>query len=146
MSLRGTFGLAGATFTDASVQKKIAGLSRHGQGKGDDEAMGEVVSALRGQFIVENANATFPRLSFRVPGAAVNLAGRYAMRTQDLDFHGHLVLDATLSEAAGGGVRSFFLRAVDPFFRKNGAGTELPIKITGNRKDPQFGLELFRKK
>jgi hypothetical protein len=145
MSLRGTFGLSGATFTDPAVQKKIAGLSRHGQGKDNDEAMGEVVSNLRGQFIVENAHATFPRLSFRVPGAAVNLAGSYAIRSQDIDFHGHLSLDATLSEAAGGGMKSFFLKAIDPFFRKNGSGTELPIKITGNRKDPQFGLELFRK-
>jgi hypothetical protein len=76
----------------------------------------------------------------------VELAGRYGMRTQDVDFHGHLSMDATISEASGGGIKSFFLKAVDPFFRKNGSGTVLPIKITGNRKDPQFGLELFGKK
>ena len=39
-----------------------------------------------------------------------------------------------------------FGRTVDPFFKKNGKGTVLPIKITGNRKDPKFGLELFGKK
>ena len=55
------------------------------------------------------------------------------------------MMDATISQAAGGGMKSFFLKAVDPFFRKNGKGAVVPIKITGNRKDPKFGLELFKK-
>ena len=92
------------------------------------------------------ATATFSILTFSVPGAAVELAGRYGIRSADLDFHGDLRMQATLSEAAGGGVKSILLKAADPFFRKDGAGTVLPIKITGNRKNPQFGLELFGKK
>jgi hypothetical protein len=145
MSLRGAFGLTGAKFTDSSVQSKIIGLSRHGQGKKADEPVGEVMSDLRGKFAIDNAVASFPELKFGVPGALVDLSGRYAMRTQDMDFHGHLVMDATLSEAAGGGLKSFFLKAVDPFFKKNGKGAVVPIKITGNRKDPKFGLDLFKK-
>jgi hypothetical protein len=146
MSLRGRFGLSQATFTNISVQSKIAGLSRHGQGIDNDEPSGDVVSNLRGTFAMDHAEATFSNLTFSVPGAGVELAGRYSLRSQDLDFHGHLRLQATLSEAAGGGVKSFFLKAVDPFFKKDGAGTVLPIKIVGNRKDPQFGLELFGSK
>jgi hypothetical protein len=144
--LSGTFSLTQAKFTDVSVQSKVTGLSRHGQGKDNDEAFADVLSNIRGRFVFENAVATFPQLTFGVPGAMVDLAGRYAIRKQDLDFHGHLVLDATISQAAGGGIKSFFLKAVDPFFRKNGKGTVLPIKITGNRKDPKFGLELFKSK
>jgi len=30
---------------------------------------------------------------------------------------------------------------VDPFFAKNGAGLYTKIKITGTRKEPQFGRE-----
>jgi hypothetical protein len=146
MMLRGTFGLTQAKFTDPSVQTKITGLSKHGQGIDNDEALADVMSNLRGTFIIENAAVAFPNLKFSVPGAMVDLAGRYGMRTQDIDFHGHLSMDATISEASGGGIKSFFLKAVDPFFKKDGAGTVLPIKITGNRKDPQFGLELFGKK
>jgi hypothetical protein len=67
------------------------------------------------------------------------------MRTEQLDFKGELRLEATLSEAMGGGVKGFFLKAFDPFFKKRGAGTLLPIKIEGTRKDPKFGLNLFRK-
>ena len=146
MILRGTFGLTQAKFTDSSVQTKITGLSKHGQGMNNDDLLADVMSNLRGTFVIENATATFPALRFGVPGAAVNLSGRYGMRTQDIDFHGQLTMDATISQAAGGGIKSFFLKAVDPFFRKNGSGTVLPIKITGNRKDPKFGLEFFGKK
>jgi AsmA-like protein len=145
MKLRGEFGLTDAKFTDASVQQKLIGLSRHGQGKDTAEPVGEVVSDLKGRFVVDHATVQFSELTFGVPGAVVNLAGAYGMRTEQLDFQGELRLEAKLSEAVGGGVKGFFLKAVDPFFKKDGAGTVLPIKITGSRKDPKFGLNLFSK-
>jgi hypothetical protein len=145
MKLRGEFGLNDAKFTDASVQQKLIGLSRHGQGKDIDEPVGEVVSDLKGKFAVDNATVRFSELTFGVPGAVVSLAGNYGMRTEQLDFQGELRLQAKLSEAVGGGVKGFFLKAVDPFFKKRGSGTVLPIKITGTRKEPKFGLNLFGK-
>jgi hypothetical protein len=42
------------------------------------------------------------------------------------------------------GAKSFLLKAFDPFFRKNGQ-TELPIKITGSREHPSFGLDFGHK-
>ena len=145
MKLRGQFGLNDAKFTDATVQQKLTGLSRHGQGKDNDEPVGEVVSDLKGKFAVDHATVKFSELTFGVPGAVVSLAGNYGMRTEQLDFQGELRLQAKLSEAVGGGVKGFFLKAVDPFFKKRGSGTVLPIKITGARKDPKFGLNLFGK-
>ena len=146
MELRGTFGLSRATFTDPSVQRKIVGLSRHGQGIKNDDPSGDVMSNLKGQFAVDHGRMKFSKLTFAVPGAVVELAGSYGLRSQELDFHGHLRMAATLSKAAGGGLKSFFLKAVDPFFKKDGAGTVLPIKIAGNRRDPKFGLDLFGKR
>ncbi|MCM3879689.1 MAG: AsmA-like C-terminal region-containing protein [Vicinamibacterales bacterium] len=143
MTLRGEFGLTRATFTDPAVQGKLTGLSRHGQGKGSDEAMGDVVSDLRGQLSLDRAVVRFTQLTFEVPGAVVRISGTYGLRSELLDFKGELRLRAPLSEAAGGGVRGFFLKAFDPIFRKRGAGTVLPIKITGTRKDPKVGLDLF---
>ena len=52
-------------------------------------------------------------------------------------------MQATLSQVAGGGVKGFFLKAFDPFFKKPGAGMVLPIKISGTRKEPKFGLDMF---
>lgn len=143
LQLRGEFTLSRATFTDASVQSKLVGLSRRGQGMNNDEEIGDVLSNLRGRFVVENAGARFSSLTFSVPGAAVVLAGRYGLRDEMLDFRGQLKMQATLSQVAGGGVKGFFLKAFDPFFRKPGAGMVLPIKIVGTRKNPKFGLDMF---
>jgi AsmA-like protein len=143
LKLRGQFGLSKAKFTDPTVQSKLVGLSRRGQGKQQDEEVGDVLSNLKGRFVVENATATFSSLTFSVPGAAVELAGRYGMRQETLDFRGHLKMQAPLSRVVGGGVKGFFLKAFDPFFRKPDAGTVLPIKITGTRKDAKFGLDMF---
>ena len=143
LQLRGEFVLSQAKFTDATVQTKLTGLSRRGQGIGRDEEVGEVLSNLRGRFAVENATATFSSLTFSVPGAAVELAGRYGLRDEVIDFKGKLKMQATLSRVAGGGVRGFFLKAFDPLFKKTDAGMVLPIKISGTRKNPKFGLDMF---
>jgi hypothetical protein len=43
---------------------------------------------------------------------------------------------------AVGGFKSIFLKIVDPFFRKPGKGTVLPIKIEGTIDAPKAGLAL----
>jgi hypothetical protein len=53
-------------------------------------------------------------------------------------------MQATISQAAGGGVKSVFLKVVDPFFKKKGAGTVLPIRVRGTRADPKFGLDVVK--
>jgi hypothetical protein len=143
LQLQGEFVLSKANFTDVSVQTKLTGLSRRGQGMDKDEEMGDVLSNLRGRFVVENAAARFSSLTFSVPGAAVVLAGRYGLRDEMINFKGHLKMQATLSQVAGGGVKGFFLKALDPFFKKPDAGMVVPIKIEGTRKNPKFGLDMF---
>jgi hypothetical protein len=141
LKLRGDFGLTRAKFADPDVQAKLVGLSRRGRGM-RSEPVANVVSNLKGRIILENGTARFPQLTFAVPGAEISLAGRYAIRSEALDFRGRLSLQATLSQAVGG-VRGFFLKAFDPFFKKPGAGTVLPIRIQGTRSAPKFGLDLF---
>lgn len=144
LDLSGSFGLNRATFTDAAVQAKIVALSRRSQGKKNGEPIGEVVSDLKGRFILGDGVVRFSQLVFEVPGALVELSGTYGLRSEQLDFAGNLRMRATISQAAGGGVKSFFLKAFDPFFQKEGAGAVLPIKITGTRANPKFGLALFQ--
>ena len=143
LQLSGEFVLSQAKFTDAGVQTKLTGLSRRGRGMNNEEEIGDVLSNLRGRFTMENAAVRFSSLTFSVPGAAVELAGRYGLRDEIIDFKGKLKMQATLSQVAGCGVKGFFLKAFDPFFRKPGAGMVLPIKITGTRKTPKFGLDMF---
>ena len=143
LKLNGQFGLANALFTSPEIREKIRALSRRGQGKPEDKDAGSAVSQLKGQFILCDAVITFRRLSFEVEGAAVRLTGTYALKSEELEFHGQLLLDAKLSEATSG-FKSILLKAVDPFFRKEGK-TVLPIKITGTRDKPSFGLDLGHK-
>jgi hypothetical protein len=143
LRLNGEFGLANAIFTSPEIREKIRSLSRRGQGKPEDKEAGSAVSQLKGHFILKDAVITFPRLSFDVEGAAVHLTGTYALKNEDLDFHGQLLLDAKLSQTTTG-FKSILLKAVDPFFRKEGK-TVLPIKVTGTRNQPSFGLDIGHK-
>jgi hypothetical protein len=138
------FGVSDAEFTSGSVQGKVDALSRRAQGKPKDSDL-TAVSALRGAFKMANSVVSFSRLSFSVPGADISLVGNYSMNSGALDFHGDLAMRAKLSQTATG-AKSFFLKAVDPFFRgKNGQGTVLPIKIEGTKDHPAFGLDLHDK-
>jgi hypothetical protein len=51
-------------------------------------------------------------------------------------------MDAKLSQTTTG-FKSFLLRAVDPLFRRSGR-TVIPIRITGSRNEPSFGLDVKR--
>jgi hypothetical protein len=78
-----------------------------------------------------------------VPGASVQLHGHYGLISENLDFHGTLRLEAKLSQMTTG-IKSLLLKAVDPLFTRKGAGTVLPIKITGTKDQPSFGLDLSK--
>jgi len=143
LNLNGEFGLGNALFTSPEIREKLRALSRRGQGKPEDKDAGSPVSQLKGHFILRDAVISFRRLSFEVEGAAVQLTGTYALKTEQLEFHGKLFLDAKLSETTTG-FTSILLKPVDPFFRKEGK-TVLPIKITGTRDKPSFGLDFGHK-
>jgi hypothetical protein len=73
----------------------------------------------------------------------VQLAGTYNLRDEQLDFRGDLLVDATLADMTSG-FKSLLARLAQPFFRRKGGGSQLPIKITGPRSAPQFGLDVGR--
>jgi len=142
MSLTGHFALRRARFTDAGVQRQLAALSRRAQGKEPDEPISPIASNMTGRFALRNGTVRFQELRFDLPGAAVDLAGRYGLRDQQVDFTGTLGMEAPISKVAGGGgIRSILLRPLDPLFRKHGKGALLPITIKGSRAQPTFGLE-----
>ena len=75
-------------------------------------------------------------------GASVFLEGDYGIGSKELDFKGTLRMDAKVSETVTG-AKSFFLKIVDPLFKKkSGQGSQIPIKIGGTVDDPSFGLAL----
>ena len=144
MVLDGQVGVENAQWSSPEIRDKLESLSRHAEGQPENEEAGSSVSDLHGDFRLEKAVIQFRKLSFSIPGAQVNLDGNYDVGGSKLDFKGHLRLQAKLSQTVTG-KKSFFLKAVDPLFRKEGAGTVLPITITGTRDAPTLGVSVFHK-
>ena len=61
------------------------------------------------------------------------------------DFRGKVRMDAKVSQMVSGW-KSILLKPVDPFFHKNGAGTEIPVKITGSKSELHFGTDFHDKR
>jgi hypothetical protein len=146
LNLNGRFRLAQARFSSIDVQRRIETLSLRARGKedaqpGDDGS--SVVSNLRGRFVMRGAKIDFKELTFSIPGAEVQLAGLYDLHAESLDFQGELLVDASLSDMTSG-FKSFLARLAQPFFRRPGGGSRFPIKITGPRSKPEFGLDMGR--
>lgn len=143
LQLDGRFSISGAQFTNYDVQGKIASLSHLGRARDPDAPKQNVASNFAGRFKLGGGHLTLPDLTFGVPGARVELAGNYALKPETLDFKGHLLMDAKISETRRG-IKSLLLKVVDPLFKRKGGGSSVPIKITGTREQPNFGLDVGR--
>jgi len=146
LRLIGDFQISGAYFTNDKVQSKVDALSMRGQGR-PEEAKGDVPdvqSEMAGAFRLKNGMLSFSRLHFQIPGTKVDLTGKYSLDGNQFDFHGKARMNAKLSHLVTGW-KSVLLKPVDPFFSKDGAGTEIPVKVTGTKSEPHFGLD-FRHK
>lgn len=143
LQLDGRFSMIGAQFTNYDVQGKIASLSHLGRARDPDAPKQNVASNFTGRFKLGGGRLALPDLTFGVPGARVELAGDYALKLETLDFRGHLLMDAKISETKRG-FKSLLLKVVDPLFKRKGGGSSVPIKITGTRDQPNFGLDVGR--
>jgi uncharacterized protein involved in outer membrane biogenesis len=144
LKLEGEFNVTNGQWASADVREKLEGFSRHAEGEPTHQDAGSSVSDMKGHFRVDEGVITFQDLEFSVPGAAIDLTGNYNMRSEALDFSGHLNMKAKVSQMTTG-AKSFFLKAVDPLFAKNGSGTVLPITISGTRQSPTIGVSVFHK-
>jgi hypothetical protein len=153
LHLQGTFDLSDAHFTSDKIQGRVDELSLRGQGKpkeaeqensaaknGDAAASADIASEMRGDFTFDSSRLTLPALNFRVPGADIALKGDYTLDGQTLAFDGTARLDAHVSQMVTGW-KSWLLKPVDPFFAKDGAGTLVPIKVSGTSSHPSVGLD-----
>ena len=142
LALQGRFVIEQGGFTHPDVQQRIDTLSQRASGRRQVAMERNVASTFAGQFVLDDSVLNIPAVSFDVPGAVVELKGQYALRRETIAFAGELVMDAKLSQTTNG-FKSFLLRAVDPLFRRGGR-TVIPIRITGTRNEPSFGLDVKR--
>lgn len=147
MQLAGRFQLREVRFNNAGIQDKVDGLSARAQGRPKEVAeystdkQAEVSSRMSAQFSLAHGLMSVNDLDYQIPGALVLLNGVYSMDGNLFEFKGHVRTDATASQMVTGW-KSWLLKPVDPFLKKNGAGLELPISISGTQSDVHFGLAL----
>src|SRR5581483_10670278 len=96
MRLNGRFSIANARFTSPDIQKKIEELSRRSRGREETAPRETVVSDFSGTFYLSDGRLTLPSFAFAVPGAVVKLSGHYGMKSERVDFHGDLLMQARL--------------------------------------------------
>ena len=139
LQMTGDFGIDSALFTKEKTQEDLDKLSAAARGQGDPpEDPENVVSDLQGHVVVKDGTATFTDLSFNVPGARARVHGTFNLISHVVDLHGTLFMDAKLHQATSG-IKSFLLKAFDPFLKKNRrGGAVIPVSITGTYRHPSY--------
>lgn len=151
VQLTGNFVIDPAKFTSPTSQAGIDQLSERANGKkdkgkdrdADDDAAGfdRVRTRLDGQVALRNGVATFSRISFSVPAAHGDMNGTYSIVNKRVNLRGKMRMNATVSQATTG-AKSFFLKVLDPFYKKKHAGAEIPITMTGVYGHTHFAAKL----
>jgi hypothetical protein len=147
IGLKGAFTLRQIHFMNREVQDKVDMLSLRAQGDPKDAKPGaeDVHSQMVGKFVKADDTLKFSKLDYTLPGATVGLTGEYSLDGEQFAFEGKMRTDAKVSQMVASKWKSMLLKPVDPFFKKDGAGAEIPVKISGTRSAPKFGLDLHHK-
>jgi hypothetical protein len=147
IGMKGGFRLQQIHFTNPEMQDKVDMLSLRAQGDPKDAKPGaeDVHSEMMGQFVLGAGKLSFSKLNYTLPGATVALTGEYSLDGDRFEFGGKVRTDAKVSQMMASRWKSILLKPVDPFFKKNGAGAEIPVKVSGTKSAPKFGLDLGHK-
>lgn len=147
VELAGAFQLHQVRFNNPKIQDKVDGLSARAQGKPKEVAEdstdheAQVRSIMSAKFSLGHSLMTVNDMRYQIPGALVLMNGVYSLDGNVFEFKGHVRTDATASQMVTGW-KSWLLKPVDPFLKKNGAGLELPISVSGTQGDVHFGLAM----
>jgi len=71
--------------------------------------------------------------------------GTYNLLNEKIDLAAQLQVDSKISNTTSG-AKSFFLKVMEPFFKKKKKGEIVPVRISGTFGHPSFGLSLNDKK
>jgi hypothetical protein len=135
MRLEGTFAIRDAFLNDAKMQQQLDSMSERAKGKPklanaqDAEVVG---SSLTGKFSQANAILDVSELKFAMPGAQVSMDGQVQLVASTFEFYGKVRTEATASQMTTGW-KSLLAKPFDRLLKKDGAGMEIPIKVTGTK-------------
>ena len=130
-----------------NFQNRVDGLSARAQGHPEEtksvsqDRIAEAASQMSARFGLQHGLLTAEDVHYTVPGAVALMNGVYSMDGNVFEFKGHVRTDATASQMVGGW-KGLLLLPFDQFLKKNGAGVELPIELSGTSGDVHFGLAM----
>ena len=153
VGLQGDFGIAGGQYTKFETQKNVDLMSARARGQADkvedrqekekkegndNYDPGRVLSNVKGRVVLRNAVANLTDVSFDVPGASAVVSGTYNLKSQRVNLHGPVRLDASLSKATTG-VKSFLMKIVQPLVqKKKQKGSTVEVRVAGTYNNPSF--------
>jgi hypothetical protein len=147
IAMNEAFTLRQIHFSNRAWQDKVDELSARAQGNPKLAKPGAplVQSQMTGRLRMAGGRLDFTGLDYTLPGAAIQLEGIYTLDGKTFDFHGNIRTQAKPSQMVTSWWQRALLKAVDPFLAKNGAGMQVPFKITGTSGAPKFGLDFGHK-
>lgn len=143
MTMQGAFTLRQIHFTNPQIEDKVDLMSLRARGKTDNLKPGapDVTSRMTGDFTMANGELKLPHFHYQLPGGDIRLAGSYKLDGRTYEFVGKVRTKAEISDMIKSTWKSILLKPVDPFFKKNGWGAEIPVKVSsGKDGKPHFGF------
>jgi hypothetical protein len=143
MRLEGKFAVRGAMLNDPKLQGQVDSLSERARGhprRANAQDAEVVASSVAGTFSQADAVMQMSELNCQIPGAQMMMNGEIRLVASTFEFHGKVRTQATASQMTTGW-KSLLLSPFDKMLKKNGAGLELPIKVTGKQSTYDLGLD-----
>ena len=140
--LNGTYAVHDAYLNNEKMQQQMDSLSMRAKGKpkqANAQEAAVVGAAVVGKFAMANAVLDLTDVDCKVPGAQLTMSGQMHLVGSTYEFHGKVRTEATASQMTTGW-KSLLAKPFDGLLKKNGAGLELPIKVTG--KGATYDLKL----
>ena len=143
VALEANFRIEKARLSNPRKQEELSKASERARGNRSDNGSTNVLSNLKGHVALKNGVATFSQFSFAVPGARASMHGTYNLVNERINLHGAVRLQAKISDTSTG-IKSFLLRAISTFIKRNKPQVPLPIEITGTFDHPRYSVSITK--
>lgn len=145
LRMDGNFDIPAERLTDKPTEQKLSAFSQRAQNAKTSSDEENVLSSLRGRTEIRGGIVSTRNLTFQIPGASVDLTGTFNLRSGDVHMLGDLHMQSDISHITTG-FKSMLLKPLIPFFRKDHAGTIIPIAITGSPKHYKVSQNILHHK
>jgi hypothetical protein len=143
LTATGSFGIMDGKFVDEETERGLTNLSETAT-KPKSKATEDtpmVLSNLKGQVKAQDGLAHLDRVEFEMPGAHASLDGSFNLLNHTTEMYGVLTTKGDVSSTETG-LRSFLLKALTPFLKRENHAKVVPFKIAGPYGNLRISVDL----